>query len=82
MLQSEIWISGGSYGRIEIYETDLQSALVRPKVTYADFSALLTNGSGFQKSDGSWLSKNDVTSSPEYMNRKSKYIEDVTAVDA
>ena len=63
-------------------ETDLQSALVRPKVTYADFSALLTNGSGFQKSDGSWLSKNDVTSSPEYMNRKSKYIEDVTAVDA
>lgn len=78
----DVKISGGSYGRIEIYETDLQSALVRPKVTYADFSALLTNGSGFQKSDGSWLSKNDVTSSPEYMNRKSKYIEDVTAVDA
>lgn len=78
----DVKISGGSYGRIEIYETDLQSALARPKVTYADFSALLTNGSGFQKSDGSWLSKNDVTSSPEYMNRKSKYIEDVTAVDA
>lgn len=78
----DVKISGGSYDRIEIFETDLQSALVRPKVTYADFSALLTNGSGFQKSDGSWLSKNDVTSSPEYMNRKSKYIEDVTAVDA
>ena len=38
----DVKISGGSYDRIEIFETDLQSALVRPKVTYADFSALLT----------------------------------------
>ena len=78
----DVKISGGSYGRIEIYETDLQSALVRPTVTYADFSALLTSGSGFQKSDGSWLSKSDITSSPEYVYRKSKSIENVTAVDA
>lgn len=78
----DVNISGGSYDRIEIYETDVQTDPVRPKVTYADFSALLTNGSGFQKSDGSWLSKSDVTSSPEYIYAKSKYITNVTAVDA
>ena len=78
----DVTISGGSFGKIRLYETDVHSAPVRPEVTYVDFFALLVKGSGFLKADGSWLSKDDIISDPEYLYARGKYIENVTVADA